>query len=98
LEATSDQEIRGLGQTVNISSTGVLFTTSDELRVGRSVELSIEWPLLRCGSAPVTLTVAGVLVRTDTGVAAIEVKRRKFHTDPLFALSARTDRAAEWLM
>lgn len=95
LETPPDQELRGSGQTVDISSTGVLFTASHELHLGQSIELSIAWPLLRYESVPVTLAVVGVVVRTDAGMAAVDVKRRTFVADPLPALGARTTGTAQ---
>ena len=98
LETTSNQSVSGHGETVEISSNSVLFTTSSGLRPGCSVELSIVWPILRYESVPVTLTIVGVVVRADAGMAAIEVKRRQFRPDLMLALQARENSASEWVM
>ena len=82
LDTDPGREIRGTGETIDISSTGVLFTADHELPLGHSVELSIRWPVLRYQSVPVVLTVVGEVVRTETGAAAVTVRRRSFLTDP----------------
>ena len=98
IEAEPGQEIRGTGETIDISTTGVLFTANHELPLGHFVELSITWPILRYRSVPVTLTVIGQVVRTETGAAAVAVRRREFLADPLLSQRARTDTAAAWVM
>jgi len=44
----------GLGRTVNMSSSGVLFATEASLIAGRRVELAIDWPAQMNNTVPRT--------------------------------------------
>jgi c-di-GMP-binding flagellar brake protein YcgR len=73
-------EETGDGRTVNISSSGVLFTTETRLPTGRRVELSISWPAKlddRCG---LQLMARGRVVRFENGLAAVEIQQHEFRT------------------
>ena len=70
----------GKGQTVNMSSTGVLFSTDGELTPGRRIELSISWPAQLDGICPLQLVAEGCVVRTEPGKAALEFQRCEFRT------------------
>src|SRR5579862_1528897 len=63
----------GHGQTVDLSSGGILFETGRKLPVGLKVQLSIAWPVLLHNASPLQLTVAGRIVRSDNERAAIEI-------------------------
>ncbi len=68
------------GETINISSTGILFTTNRELTPGRRVELSISWPAQLDDSCPLKLVASGRVVRTAPGCAAMEISQYEFRT------------------
>ncbi len=68
------------GHTINISSTGVLFTTDRDLVPGRRVELSISWPAQLDDACPLKLVASGRVVRAAPGCAAIEISRYEFRT------------------
>jgi hypothetical protein len=70
----------GLGQTINISSTGVLFTTDQRLSPGRRLEVSISWPAQLDSSVGLQLVAKGRIVRCEQGTAAIEIQRYEFRT------------------
>jgi hypothetical protein len=70
----------GRGQTVNMSSTGVLFTTNRELIPGRRIELSIHWPAQLNDSCPLKLVAKGRVVRSEAGRAALEIQQYEFRT------------------
>jgi hypothetical protein len=70
----------GRGQTINMSSTGVLFTTDKELAPGGRVELSISWPAQLDHSSPLKLVAKGRVVRTEPGKAALEIQQYEFRT------------------
>lgn len=79
LNKKSSEEI-GVGRTINMSSTGVLFTTEQLLLPGRRVEVSISWPAQldnRCG---LRLVARGRVVRFDEGKAAMEIQQYEFKT------------------
>ena len=75
----NDVEV-GRGQTVNMSSTGVLFTTDQDLTPGRRVELSISWPAQLNDSCPLKLVAKGRVVRNEPGKAALEIQQYEFRT------------------
>jgi hypothetical protein len=70
----------GHGQTVNMSSTGVLFTTDQELTPGRRVELTISWPAQLDDTCPLKMVAKGRIVRAEHGRAALEIQQYEFRT------------------
>jgi c-di-GMP-binding flagellar brake protein YcgR len=70
----------GAGKTLNMSSTGVLFTTERMLHAGERVELSVAWPAHLDNKCPLKLVMVGRVVRSNENVAAITVERYEFRT------------------
>ena len=70
----------GTGKTVNISSSGVWFTTDSVLTLGIPVELSMNWPVLLNESCPMKLMIYGCVVRSTDRGAAVLVERYEFRT------------------
>ena len=70
----------GSGQTVNISSSGVLFKADAFLVPGKRVELSISWPAQLNNKANLKLVARGRVVRCEGGCAAIEIQQYEFRT------------------
>ncbi len=70
----------GTGHTVNISSKGILFTTEEELPVGRLVELSVSWPARLHGTCALKFVVIGRVLRSEAHIAAIEMEKYEFRT------------------
>lgn len=70
----------GGGQTVNISSNGVLFTTEHYLIPGRRLELAINWPAQLNEKCQLTLLARGRVVRSEEGLAAMEIQQYEFRT------------------
>ncbi|MCW5977298.1 MAG: PilZ domain-containing protein [Bryobacteraceae bacterium] len=68
------------GQTINMSSTGILFTSDCDLTPGRRVELAISWPAQLNDHCPLKLVARGRVVRVDKGKAAIEIQQYEFRT------------------
>lgn len=66
------------GRTVNISSGGVLFTTSFCLPLGKLVEVGINWPGAKESEGALQLVAKGRVVRSDAGCAAVEFRQREF--------------------
>jgi hypothetical protein len=73
-----DQEARG--KTLNMSSSGVLFTTEHILLPGRRVELSINWPAQLDQKCGLKLVARGRVVRFENGTVAIEIMQHEFRT------------------
>ena len=65
------QEIEVTGRTVNISSHGVLMTSTPELPPGTLIGVVIEWPILLGSVHPLALHIHGTVVRSDHGLIAV---------------------------
>jgi len=72
--------IIGLGTTLNIGSGGILFTTEERLPVGRTVELSVNWPARLDGTCPLQFVATGRVIRADPNSAAVRIERYEFRT------------------
>ena len=70
----------GDGKTVNISSSGVLFTAEHVLLPGRRLELSISWPAQLNNKCALKLVARGRIVRFEDGRAAMEIQQYEFRT------------------
>jgi len=87
-----DQEVRykmlygqriaetGTGRTVNISSSGVWFSTETMLTSGMPIELSMNWPILLNDVCPMKLMIYGCVVRSNERGAAVAIERYEFRT------------------
>lgn len=73
-------EEEGEGRTVNMSSSGVLFTAPQILRPGRRIELTISWPAQLNNKCALKLVARGRIVRFDNGLAAMEIQQYEFRT------------------
>lgn len=73
-------EEEGEGRTVNMSSSGVLFTAPQILRPGRRIELAISWPAQLNNKCGLKLVARGRIVRFDNGLAAMEIQQYEFRT------------------
>jgi hypothetical protein len=83
-------QVVGTGKTLNIGSGGVLFTTEEQLPLGRTVELSVNWPARLDGVCPLKFVAIGRVVRAEADIAAVRIERYEFRTR---ALVERTERA-----
>ncbi|MGA2271175.1 MAG: hypothetical protein ABSH44_22125 [Bryobacteraceae bacterium] len=81
----------GVGQTLNIGSGGILFTTEERLPMGRLVELSVNWPVRLGGSCPLQFVAVGKVVRSDPTRAAVRIERYQFKTRASRAMIAAAD-------
>ena len=73
-------EEAGEGKTLNISSSGVLFTSEQLLLPGRRLELAISWPVQLNNQVALKLVARGRVVRFEEGRAAIEIQQYEFRT------------------
>ncbi len=73
----------GTGLTVNLSSHGMLFETDRKLHPGVGIEVSIAWPVLLGNVARLQLMIAGEVVRTSGGRAAVRIRHHEFRTAAL---------------
>jgi len=70
----------GAGRTINICSGGILFTTEEQLPIGRTVEVSVNWPARLHGTCPLKFVAVGRIVRSEAHTAAVQVDRYEFKT------------------
>jgi hypothetical protein len=70
----------GVGHTVDLSSSGIMFEAGQPLPVGMNVELSVSWPVLLHNVAPLQLVVLGRIVRTDGTHTALRMIQHEFRT------------------
>jgi len=66
------------GETKNVSSAGVLFTTESQLPVGESIEYMITFPRTPGARKDVRLRCVGKVVREDTQSFAASLERYEF--------------------
>src|SRR5450759_5693889 len=65
-------------RSIDISRHGILFTFPEPLTVGQMMEGSIVWPIPQAGGIPVNLLLKGVVVRSESGQAALQIARYEF--------------------
>jgi hypothetical protein len=70
----------GVGQTIDLSSGGILFDAGRQLPVGLNVELAISWPVLLRNEAPMQLIVSGRIVRAGHNRTAVSMAQHEFRT------------------
>ncbi|MBZ5575807.1 MAG: PilZ domain-containing protein [Acidobacteriia bacterium] len=70
----------GHGQTVNLSSHGVLFEAEEALLPGKPVELWIAWPVKLDEKVRLRLWAFGRIVRIQASCVAVRISRYEFRT------------------
>lgn len=68
------------GQTINISSNGVLVSTEQPLAVGERLQVAISWPAQLENGCNLNLIANGRVVRQVDGQVAIEIQQYEFRT------------------
>ena len=79
LSKRNNDEI-GTGKTLNMSSSGVLFTSEHLLIPGKRIEVSISWPAQLNNKTNLKLVARGRVVRCQDGRAALEIQQYEFRT------------------
>jgi c-di-GMP-binding flagellar brake protein YcgR len=82
-------EETGEGKTINISSSGVFFTSEHMLLPGRRMELAISWPAQLNNKCALKLVARGRVVRFEGGRAAVEIQQYEFRTQSQAASGLR---------
>ena len=77
---SKSQQLSGAGTTLNMGSSGILFTTQDRLPLGRMVELSVNWPARLDGTCALQFVATGRVVRSEVDRAAVRIERYEFKT------------------
>ncbi|SPE41485.1 Type IV pilus assembly PilZ [Candidatus Sulfopaludibacter sp. SbA3] len=70
----------GVGETINISSSGVAFSIDQRLKPGGFIELSVSWPVLLDQNCPMRLIVFGRVQRSSQERAVCTVDKYEFRT------------------
>ena len=72
----------GSGETINISSRGVLFKTTERVRRGEWLELAISWPAQLSPRVKLQLVARGPVIRIEDGQVALAIQQHEFRTQP----------------
>jgi hypothetical protein len=78
----------GVGQTVDVSSRGVLFTAPKSLAPGKRIELAISWPAQLDGKCALKLVAKGRITRCRGTKVAVEIDKYEFRTQSSRGLMA----------
>ncbi|PWT91476.1 MAG: hypothetical protein C5B56_03785 [Proteobacteria bacterium] len=70
----------GQGQTIDMSSGGVLFQVERDLTVGAFIQLSVSWPVLLDDSCPMRLVIFGRVLRSTGNKCACSIDKHEFRT------------------
>jgi hypothetical protein len=81
--------IQGSGKTLNISSSGVLFTADHELPVGTRLEVSISWPAQLNEKCLLNLVARGRVTRQEGGNLALQIQQYEFRTQSISSLQTK---------
>lgn len=68
-----------LGKTLNISSTGILFSSQSPLIPGKRLEVSISWPVQLDGKCSLKLVAVGNVVRNAGNLVTAKIEKYDFH-------------------
>jgi hypothetical protein len=70
------------GKTVNVSSNGVLMTSTSRVSPGTLIRVVIEWPIRIGNVRPLALHIHGTVVRSDSDLVAVRFSTYEFRTKP----------------
>lgn len=68
------------GESVNISSSGILFQGAETVVPGQGIEAFVAWPVSLDNRVPLKLAVKGPVVRAEGNHTAIRFERYEFKT------------------
>jgi len=70
----------GVGQTVNMSSSGMLLACSSQVAETSRIKLFVEWPSLLNGTTPLQLIMVGTVVRCGREGICVAFESYQFRT------------------
>jgi hypothetical protein len=79
LNKRSNQE-SGVGTTINMSSSGILFSSEHALPPGRNIEIDVDWPAQLNNSTALKLVARGKVTRSNGLEAAVTIQHYEFRT------------------
>jgi hypothetical protein len=80
IKKRSGKEAFGYGKTVNMSSSGVMFTTGQILPSRCRLELDVDWPAKLDNKCALKFVAEGHVVRSEAGFAVLEIQRYELRT------------------
>jgi hypothetical protein len=86
--------VSGSGRTLDMSSSGILFSTEHRLHLGRLVEVAVNWPARLGGTCPLKFVAVGRVVRSEPHRAALKIERYEFRTRASAAVVAASAAAS----
>jgi hypothetical protein len=75
-----NQHVNGVGETLNMSSGGLLVSAEHEVCAGLRLEVNVEWPLMLNGTVPLQLVAHGKVVRCGGAMFALSFGQYQFRT------------------
>jgi hypothetical protein len=72
--------VAGVGQTVNMSSSGMLLACRSDISEGTRLKIFVEWPSLLNGTTPLQLITMGTVVRRNEIGLSIAFESYQFRT------------------
>jgi len=66
----------------NLSSGGVFLKTEANLRMGQSIQVLIDWPVLLDRQCPLRLVIFGKVLRSDKSGSAVKLVQYEFRIRP----------------
>jgi PilZ domain len=85
----------GAGQTINLSTGGVLFQSEQALTLGMRIELTIAWPARLNDAVDLNLCVSGRVARTDGKSHVVRIREHEFCVRGRYRLAGPRFRIAE---
>jgi PilZ domain len=76
----STEKVTGVGQILDMSGSGILFSTQGQLRLGRTLEVTMTWPARLDGICRLKFVASGRVVRSEGQLVAMRIQRYEFHT------------------
>ena len=70
----------GVGLTLNMSSSGLCFSSGEALAPGTKLEISLEWPFALGGSCPLKMCITGRVLWNGPRRTAVKILRYEFRT------------------
>jgi hypothetical protein len=68
----------GDGETLNISSKGLLFTANESFAIGLRLQVSLDWPARLDNRISLRLVASGQILRSGDGQAAMKIEKYQF--------------------
>ena len=74
--------ITGIGESINMSSGGLLFRSAATLPAGELIELELYWPVMLDEQRPLRLRLSGMILRGNPDGTAMAISKYEFQTAP----------------